>query len=53
MGVLAAVFHFDGPGPYLHWGFLQISWANVIVVLLMLIVFVVALLAPFPGRRDR
>lgn len=43
----------DQPGYFIHWGFLQISLANLIVIGLMIVVFVVALLAPFPGRRRR
>jgi hypothetical protein len=43
----------DQPGYYLNWGVVQISLANLIVIGLMLLVFVVALVAPFPGRRRR
>ncbi len=43
----------DHPGMYVHWGVVQISLANLVVIGLMLLVFVVALLAPFPGRRRR
>jgi hypothetical protein len=43
----------NSPGYYIHWGFVQISLANFIVILLMIAVFVVALLAPFPGGRNR
>ncbi len=43
----------DQPGYYLHWGVIQISLANLIVIGLMLLVFAVALVAPFPGRRRR
>jgi hypothetical protein len=41
------------PGHYLHWGVLQISVANLVVILLMIAVFVAALLLPFPGGRRR
>jgi hypothetical protein len=41
------------PGYYIHWGFIQISLANLIVILLMIVVFVVALFAPFPGGKHR
>jgi len=41
----------DSTGPYLHWGVVQISVANFAVILLMLVVFAVALLLPFPGSR--
>jgi hypothetical protein len=43
----------DHPGMYLHWGVVQISLANLVVIGLMLLVFVLALVAPFPGRRQR
>jgi hypothetical protein len=39
------------PGTYLHWGVIQISAANLIVVGLMLVVFALALFLPFPGGR--
>jgi hypothetical protein len=41
------------PGYYIHWGFVQISLANLLVILLMIVVFVVALFAPFPGGKNR
>lgn len=43
----------DQPGSYVHWGVIQISVANLIVIGLMVVVFAVALFAPFPGRRRR
>jgi hypothetical protein len=43
----------DQPGYYLNWGVIQISLANAIVIGLMLVVFVLALFLPFPGRRRR
>ena len=43
----------DQPGYYLHWGVIQISLANLIVIGLMLAVFGLALVLPFPGRRRR
>jgi hypothetical protein len=41
------------PGHYVHWGVVQISVANLIVILVMIAVFVAALLLPFPGTRRR
>jgi len=41
----------NSPGPYLHWGVIQISAANLIVIVLMLLVFAIALFAPFPGDK--
>jgi len=52
LGGLVAV-DLNSPGYFIHWGFIQISLANLIVSLLMIVVFVVALFAPFPGGRNR
>ena len=42
------------PGHYLHWGVIQVSVANFVVVIAMIVVFVAAVLLPFPkGRRWR
>lgn len=43
----------NGDGYYLHWGFFRMSLANLVVVVLMIVVFVAALLAPFPHGRRR
>jgi hypothetical protein len=44
-----------GHAYFLRWGVIQISLANLIVIVLMLVIFVVALLLPFPhaDRDDR
>jgi hypothetical protein len=47
----AGLISMDSTGPYLHWGVVQISVANLAVILLMLVVFAVALLLPFPGSK--
>jgi hypothetical protein len=39
-------------GSYVHWGVIQISVTNLVIILVMLLVFVLALLLPFPGGRD-
>ncbi|MEU6534371.1 hypothetical protein [Streptomyces sp. NPDC047000] len=49
--VLAAPVDLNGPGHYVHWGVIQLSVANLVVIGLMVIVFVAALLLPFPGGR--
>lgn len=43
----------DGPGRYVHLGVVQISYANLAVVVLMVGLFVLALVLPFPGGRKR
>jgi hypothetical protein len=40
------------PGHYLHWGVIQISVANFVVIVAMVVVFAAAVLLPFPkGKR--
>jgi hypothetical protein len=40
------------PAYFLHWGVVQISLANFLVIIAMIILFVLALVIPFPhGRR--
>jgi len=41
-----------GHAHFLHWGVIQISLANLIVIVLMVIVFALAVLLQFP-RADR
>jgi hypothetical protein len=50
--VFASLVDLDHTGHYVHWGFIQISVANLILIGLMLVVFVAAILIPFkrPGR---
>jgi hypothetical protein len=50
---LPAAFNLNHAGHYLHWGVVQISLSNLIVIVAMLAVFVLALLLPFPGHRRR
>jgi hypothetical protein len=54
MIVLAAVFNLNHPAHTVDWEFIHLSVANVVVIGLMLIVFFLAILLPFPGaaRRD-
>lgn len=50
---VAAIVNLDHPGHYLHWGVIQLSLANAIVIGLMVLTFGVALFAKFPGRGKR
>lgn len=38
---------------FFHWGVVQISLPNFLVIALMLLVFVLALVLPFPHGEDR
>jgi hypothetical protein len=42
----------DAPAPYYQAGFIQISLPNLVVIGVMLLVFVLALVLPFPGHAD-
>jgi len=50
---VAAPVDLNGTGNYLHWGVIQISVANLIVIGIMIVLFVLALLLPFPKERKR
>lgn len=41
----------NGPGRYLNWSIFTISEANLVLIAVMVAIFGIALLAPFPGRR--
>jgi hypothetical protein len=48
----------DSPTTYFHWGFILISLPNLLVIAAMVVLFAIALVAPFPhggeprsGRR--
>lgn len=51
--MLAAIFNLNGRAGFAHAGFFQMSVPNIIVIVLMLVVFVIALFAPFPGSSKR
>ena len=38
------------PAPYFHWGFILISLPNLVLIGVMVLLFVAALIAPFPGH---
>jgi hypothetical protein len=43
----------DTPAQYFVWGFINISYPNLIVIGVMIVLFAVALVAPFPHEGDR
>ena len=51
--VLAAPVNLNHPGHYVHWGVIQISVANLVVIGLMVLLFVAALFLPFPKGRGK
>lgn len=52
-GPMAALFNLNHPAHTVHWHFFTMTVSNVVVIVLMLLVFAVAVLAPFPGRAAR
>ena len=48
--MIGAIVNLNHPANTVHWHFFSMSVANVVVIVLMLIVFALAILAPFPGR---
>jgi hypothetical protein len=51
--MMAVVFNLNGHAGYAHWHFFAMSVPNIVVIVLMLVVFVAALVAPFPGNARR
>ena len=42
----------ESAGRYLTWGVIQISVTNLVIIAAMIVLFLLAILAPFPGRHD-
>jgi hypothetical protein len=53
MSLLAAVFNINHPAHTVDWHFIHLSVANVVVIGLMLAVFALAIVLPFPGAARR
>jgi hypothetical protein len=49
--ILPAVFNLNGPAHYVNWHFFHMSVANVVVIVLMIVVFILAIIIPFPKRE--
>ena len=47
---MAAVFNLNHPPHIVHWHFVYLSVPNVVVIVVMLVVFVLAIVLPFPER---
>ncbi|MGO9029737.1 MAG: hypothetical protein ACLQOZ_14035 [Acidimicrobiales bacterium] len=52
LAILGSLINLNGPGHYLKWGFVQISVANLTLILLMIVVFVAAIFLPLPSKRS-
>jgi Cytochrome b(N-terminal)/b6/petB len=52
VAVSASGINLNSPGKYLHWSFIEISLANLIVIAVMIVVFGAALLIRFPHKAE-
>jgi hypothetical protein len=53
VNAMGAIFNLNNPAHVVHWHFFQMSVSNIIVICVMLLVFVLAILLPFPGAARR
>ncbi len=51
--VLFAASPLSGRSHYLHWGVIQISLTNFVIIVAMVVIFVLALVVPFPHGRSQ
>ena len=51
--MIAAIFNLNHPAHTVHWHFFTMTVSNVVVIVLMLVVFTLAVLAPFPGTARK
>ena len=51
--LFGALVNLDKPGNYIHWGFIQMSYGNLIVILTMIVVFLLAIFLPFKTHKDK
>ena len=43
----------NAPAPYIHWGFILISLPNFVLICVMVLLFALALVVPFPHHRPK
>lgn len=49
--LLGALINLNGRQDYVHWGVIEITVANAVIIALMVVVFVAAIALPFPQHR--
>ena len=49
--LFGSLIDLNKPGNYIHWGFIQMSYGNLLVIVLMVIVFFAAILIPFRSHK--
>jgi hypothetical protein len=53
MSAMGAIINLNHPAHVVEWHFIQLSVANIVVIGLMIVVFVLAIMLPFPGAARR
>lgn len=53
VNAIGVIIDLNSPAHVVHWHFFEMSVANIVVIGLMLVVFVLAVLLPFPGAARR
>lgn len=48
--ITGALISLKGPGNYIHWGFIQMSYGNLTLIILMIVVLILAIVIPFPHK---
>ena len=43
----------EAPGRYIQWGVIQISMANFTIICVMIVLFILAVVVPFPSGHDQ
>ena len=51
--LFGSLIDLNKPGNYIHWGFIQMSYANLLVIILMVVVFLLAILIPFRAHKEK
>ncbi len=51
--MLGALVNLNHPAHFIHAGFFSMSVPNLIAIIVMLVLFGLVILAPFPGHRRR
>jgi hypothetical protein len=51
--LVGSIVDLNQPGHYIHWGWIQMSYANLLVIVLMIVVFLAAILIPFKTHRSK
>ncbi|HVC67644.1 MAG TPA: hypothetical protein VND44_08625 [Acidimicrobiales bacterium] len=51
--LFGSLIDLNHPGNYIHWGFIQMSYGNLAVIVLMVVVFFAAILIPFKTHKEK